>query len=238
MQGVKNWRAKLARLAWKVVDHFFFRECVLCGVPIPPSRGWICRSCMAGAQWKKETFHGHDVFHLTATRGETPELVWLIKEERESLTEQLASLTAPMMRRRVLRGDEVVTWPPGASGQRGVEYLAASIASRCGTRFERLIKRRRETNKIQMKRLTATERRRMAADIFMLRIPAGALEGRHVVLVDDLMTTGSTFLSCAKLLREKGGASRVTGVFMAKILSTSELKKSNVHKRGASTIRL
>lgn len=52
--------------------------------------------------------------------------------------------------------------------------------------------------------LTAEERRQNVADIFRLAKPE-AVRGRHVLLVDDVITTGSTLRACARALLEAEG---------------------------------
>lgn len=43
------------------------------------------------------------------------------------------------------------------------------------------------------------QRRENVRDIFAVRHP-GSLEGRHILLVDDVITTGATMLSCAETI--------------------------------------
>ena len=57
--------------------------------------------------------------------------------------------------------------------------------------------------------LTAAERRANVRHAFALRRP-DLVTGRHVVIVDDILTTGSTASACALRLREAGAA--VVGV--------------------------
>jgi predicted amidophosphoribosyltransferase len=48
----------------------------------------------------------------------------------------------------------------------------------------------------------------------MLRRP-GEVENRHIVLVDDVFTTGATMNECAGVLK-KAGASQVTALTLAR----------------------
>jgi ComF family protein len=57
--------------------------------------------------------------------------------------------------------------------------------------------------------LTAAARRANVRDAFVLHRPE-LVAGRHVVLVDDIFTTGSTVSACARRL--KGGGASVVGV--------------------------
>jgi len=51
----------------------------------------------------------------------------------------------------------------------------------------------------------------------MLRRPLA--KGAHIILVDDVMTTGATLEQCAKVLR-KGGAASVRAVVFARAPQT------------------
>jgi ComF family protein len=53
--------------------------------------------------------------------------------------------------------------------------------------------------------LSAAERRRNLRGAFIVREPA-TMAGRHVVLVDDVLTTGATADACAAVLRTAGAA--------------------------------
>jgi len=62
--------------------------------------------------------------------------------------------------------------------------------------------------------LGASERKRNLVDAFRVRRPR-RIEGRTVLLVDDVMTTCSTMAECAKVLR-KAGAKRVCAAAVAR----------------------
>jgi len=65
-------------------------------------------------------------------------------------------------------------------------------------------------------RLTALERRANVRGAFSLRRPE-IIAGRHVIVIDDIMTTGSTVGACAASLRE-GGAATVGVLTVARVL--------------------
>ncbi|MDD2464010.1 MAG: ComF family protein [Desulfobulbus sp.] len=67
--------------------------------------------------------------------------------------------------------------------------------------------------------LTGKERRANLKQVFSLN-PTVALEGKTILLVDDVQTTGSTVNECAKTLR-RGGAGRIEVFTVARSLGKS-----------------
>ena len=84
------------------------------------------------------------------------------------------------------------------------EYIAEGIASQLGAEVDRRsVRRKRNTESQALK--PRRERARNVDEAFAVRRPE-RLEGRHVLLVDDVFTTGSTMLSCAgEMLRAAPG---------------------------------
>lgn len=64
--------------------------------------------------------------------------------------------------------------------------------------------------------LTGDERIKNVKGAFSLRDPAG-VEAKHVVLVDDVFTTGATMQECATVLK-KAGAAHVTALTLARAI--------------------
>ncbi|NWG72087.1 MAG: ComF family protein [Parvularculaceae bacterium] len=68
-------------------------------------------------------------------------------------------------------------------------------------------------------RLSAAARQRNVAGAFAVNEAVAArIEGRRVILVDDVLTTGATLSACARALK-KAGASRVEALVVARALS-------------------
>ncbi|WP_298963735.1 ComF family protein [uncultured Roseibium sp.] len=85
--------------------------------------------------------------------------------------------------------------------------LAKEIAAGCGGAFEpEMLKRRKRTR--QQVGLSAEERRMNVRSAFAVDPRRETqLQGRHVVLIDDVMTTGSTISACSKTLLSAGAHS-------------------------------
>lgn len=94
------------------------------------------------------------------------------------------------------------------------ELLAAGIASAIGVPLVPLLQRTRYTS--PQKNLRASARAHNVADCFALD-PAHAqkIHGAHIILVDDVYTTGHTLAAAAQILFQ-AGAKHVTYVTLAK----------------------
>jgi ComF family protein len=103
--------------------------------------------------------------------------------------------------------------------QRGfnqAELLARDIARRAGIGFTPTLRRVRSTS--AQAGLSNTARRRNVAAAFACRrsLRAAALRGKRVLLIDDVMTTGSTAAACARVLKQ-AGAARVALLTVARV---------------------
>ena len=84
------------------------------------------------------------------------------------------------------------------------DVLAELLAQRTGTPLLRALKRIRYTT--TQTRLDRHERMENLRNAFRVR-QTSAVQNRHLVLVDDVFTTGSTVDECARVLRDAGAAS-------------------------------
>lgn len=84
------------------------------------------------------------------------------------------------------------------------DYLAKALAKRIGKPFDRRTIRRIGKPDRQSG-LEEAERRKNVVGTFAVRKP-DAVDGRTVLVVDDIMTTGATLSECAKTLKSSGAA--------------------------------
>lgn len=66
--------------------------------------------------------------------------------------------------------------------------------------------------------LPASQRHRNVKDAFAVRDTAGVLDGKIVVLIDDVSTTGATLDACARALKE-GGVREIRALTAARVLT-------------------
>ena len=100
--------------------------------------------------------------------------------------------------------------------QRGfnqAELLAREVGRRTHTPIANALRRVRNTP--SQAGLTSAKRRENVSGSFRAR-KRTALDGRSVLLIDDVMTTGATAASCARALK-RGGARQVTLLTLARV---------------------
>ena len=90
------------------------------------------------------------------------------------------------------------------------ELLAKIISEKMNLPFVHTLRRRRFTRK--QAALTGTQRRTNLIHAFSFR--ETDIKNKHILLVDDVRTTGTTLISCARVLMENG-ARKVSAVTLA-----------------------
>ena len=210
-------------------------KCVGCGELMSVSDGMIKIFCPAcHRQWLASLWPTEE--QVTETQGAAsclvslgryrsgqidgaPErLIYHIKHRDESRVFRfLAWHLAPLIREAaegqgVANEDILLTYPPrrraaiSKDGFDQAERLAKAISKETGWPVRRLIKRTERGRKAQ-KTLDAADRAVNAAEAYTLAKPDVNLEGKAVVAVDDLYTTGATLQACAVLLTNAGASS-------------------------------
>jgi predicted amidophosphoribosyltransferase len=100
--------------------------------------------------------------------------------------------------------------------------IARELARRTGLESNALVLRRIKRTP-PLKGMSQQQRRRAVAGAFKVTDGA-ALAGRTVVLVDDVLTTGSTANACARELR-RAGAARVELISWARVVRPAHLMR-------------
>jgi competence protein ComFC len=180
--------------------------CAHCGDPVAGriDHEYICHFCSTTAP-------AFDLARSAAHySGPLAELLKALKYHRATwLAPDLAELLDPLARQHVGLGhiDAVTFVPLHRRRQRRREFnqsalIARELARRLGKRYmSGILVRHRETE--SQTRLTASERMINVRGSFKCR-NSSWIEGRRLLLVDDVMTTGATVSECAKTLKESG----------------------------------
>jgi ComF family protein len=176
--------------------------CPRCALPVPVA-GQICGAC----QRRPRAFDA-----CTALFGYAAPVDRLVQQLKFRANLHLARLFANLMTERLsaaAKPDCIIPVPLHRARQRDRGFnqaveIARPLAAQLGCRLdvETCIRIRPTPPQSQ---LNAGQRRRNLRGAFALQQP---LRGRHLALVDDVMTTGSTLNALANLLR-RAGAERI-----------------------------
>ena len=187
------------------------RHCSVCGLPSPG--GEVCGACL------KRPPHFDATLALFAYASPVREMVLAIKHGRGfGLAPWLGRLMALKLREAGIRSDRILPMPlhKARLRQRGFNQaveLARPICAEMGLGLERdLVVRDLDTPCLEG--LRRKERQRAVRGAFRCVKP---LEGLHVLVVDDVMTSGATLDELAACLKQRGAA-RVTNLVLARTL--------------------
>ncbi len=106
-------------------------------------------------------------------------------------------------------------WRLWGRGYNQAALIADALAARSGVQSAKSMLLRRRATPV-LRGMGRRGRTKAVKGAFALK-PAAMLSGKHVVLIDDVFTTGATAAACARILR-RGGADRVSLLAWARVL--------------------
>lgn len=188
--------------------------CLYCGSPVAGDQQdpYHCSHCRAMPR-------SFDFARSALARSEAAmQLVYALKYHRANyLAKALGGLLNDLWEETpALQAQQdwcLVPVPSGAGhlfkrGYNQAEELARALGKIRGLRVHSPLLRH-ATGVDSQTRLSAAERRRNARAAYTLRKPDAKLSAPHIVLVDDVYTTGSTVRVCARLLKQLPGVKTV-----------------------------
>lgn len=125
------------------------------------------------------------------------------------------------LRKQLPQAPDLITWAPLSTlryckrGYNQAELLAREAGSLYGIKPVRLLRKTKHT-KAQSK-LSAAARKKNAEGVYRA-LKGKNITGKQILLVDDVLTTGSTLSSCARALIE-AGAGEVICLTLARSIS-------------------
>lgn len=212
----------------RIVDFIAPRSCVICGRRLSPTERSLCSVCvlhlyrttfqftpedneMAQLFWGLLPVERTAALIYYEPRSETAALIYKLKYgHRPDIGEDLGRIMAEEMKPAgFLDGIDVLLPIPLSKKrywQRGYnqsEMLARGMSEVTGLPV--ITKAVRRTNFRQSQTsLTRKERQENVEGTFVLRHPE-QLENKHVLLIDDICTTGATLLACSEAIRSVKG---------------------------------
>jgi ComF family protein len=204
---------------WKQVEFLGESGCTICGIPLASTDSGTCAVCLAKPPRIARTRAA--VAYDELSRG----LAIRLKYGRKvAIAKTMARYMQPLVSRD---GDErlLLAVPLHRSrlwwrGFNQSALVARELSKRLGIPADAFaLSRVRRTP--PLKGMSALQRRKAVAGAFRVRDTA-AIAGRTVILVDDVLTTGSTAEACARALK-RAGAARVELVSWARVVRPSQL---------------
>ncbi len=197
--------AKCAQKAPRIKPPF----CAKCSEPFPGaiSESFACANC------SHRTLHFESAVCAYRSRGIVRKIVHEFKYGKQAHLQHpvadwlVETLDDPRLQGR--RFDVIVPVPlhPARQRERGfnqAELLAQLLSARAGVPFRTALQRIRYTT--TQTAFDRTERMENLHDAFRLRKNAD-VRGSRVLLIDDILTTGSTLSECARVLKANGALS-------------------------------
>lgn len=184
--------------------------CCLCGKELPLTEEGLCEDCLAALKFANAPAPAAELDGMTAGLVYEEGIAHAFYRFKTQEETYLAAFFAQFMRvEEDWHADVIVPVPlhPFKLWMRTYnqsELLARALSKNCGVPVNtELLRRTRYTG--AQKRRTAAQRRTALKNAFAA---SDEVKGLSIVLVDDVVTTGSTLTACAKALK-KAGAARV-----------------------------
>jgi len=207
----------LCKDCWKKIRWISDPKCIICGLPFDTAVHSVCASCLKNKPYfdrAVSVFEYNDDFkkiiigfkHYDSTNIAHRLAMWMYRSAEEYINVADVIVPVPIhFSKRLIRK------------YNQSEILAQIISGISFKIYEpRILVKSKKTR--QQEGLTGDRRRRNVIGSFSINdMHIDAIKNKHVVLVDDVFTTGSTVNECSKILK-KYGAKTVTVVTVAMVV--------------------
>ena len=205
---------------WKGIEFLGHSGCSICGIPLQATEQTSCGACLARPPRIARTRAAVAYDDLSRSLA-----IRLKYGRRVAIARTMARYMAPLVSED---GDRLLVPVPlhrtrlWNRGFNQSALVARELSRRLGIASDPMaLERTRRTP--PLKSMSRLQRRKTVAGAFRVR-NTRAITDKTVILVDDVLTTGSTAEACARTLK-RAGAARVELVSWARVVKPSQLMR-------------
>jgi ComF family protein len=205
---------------WRQIEFLGNSGCSTCGLPLQATEQTSCGACLARPPRIARIRAAVAYDELSRS------LAIRLKYGRKvAIARTMARYMAPLV---AAGGEQLLVPVPlhrtrlWMRGFNQSALVARELSRRLGIASDSLALRRMRRTP-PLKGMSPLQRRKIVAGAFRVRDKA-AIAGKTVILVDDVLTTGSTADACARTLK-RAGAARVELVSWARVVKPSQLMR-------------
>lgn len=206
---------------WKDIEFLGNGGCRTCGLPLQATDAELCASCLARPPRIERTRAAVAYDELSRSLA-----IRLKYGGKVAIAKTMARYMAPLIdgadSERVLVPVPLHRSRLWRRGFNQAAIVARELASLTGASDNPFVLRRVKRTP-PLKGMSPDQRRRTVAGAFKVRDRA-AVAGKTVVLIDDVLTTGSTADACARALK-RAGAARIELISWARVVRPSRLMR-------------
>ena len=207
----------------RILDFFFPPRCAFCGAILEESGDGVCSACRKALPRAAETERKCDFVraYTAPFYYEEPVRQGMLAykfRNAPSRGKVFGRMIGEDLLRRGIDGFDLISWVPLSAkrhrrrGYDQARLLAEAAAEALGTKAVPLLRKARDVSP-QSRLRTPEERRANISGCYVVR-SADAVRGKRILLIDDIITTGSTLSECARMMLTAGAVS-VRGAALA-----------------------